>query len=46
MANLDASEREGSGSEGLQREFTTEEANKCVARLENRNAAGADQIVK
>ena len=44
-ANVDASEREDSGSEGLQGEFTREEVNKCVAKLENRKAAGADQIV-
>ena len=44
-ANVDASEREDSGSEGLQREFTREEVLKCVAKLENRLAAGADQIV-
>ena len=29
-ANVDASGREDSGSEGLQREFTREEVNKCV----------------
>ena len=39
------SAREDSGSEGLQREFTTEEVNKCVAKLKNRKAAGADQMV-
>ena len=44
-ANADASETEDSGSEGLQREFTREEATKCVAKHENRKAAGADQIV-
>ena len=44
-ANVDASEREDSGSEGLQREFTREEVKKCVAKLNNRKAAGADQIV-
>ena len=43
-ANVDASEREDSGSGGLRREFTREEVNKCVAKLKNRTAAGADQI--
>ena len=43
-ANVDASEREDSSSEGLQRELTREEVKKCVAKL-NRNAAGANQIV-
>ena len=33
------------GSDGLQREFTRQEANKCVAKLENRKAAGANEIV-
>ena len=38
--------RENRGSsEGLQREFTSEEVNKCVAKLKNRKAAGAGQIV-
>ena len=27
-------------------EFTREQVNKCAAELKNRNAAGADQIVK
>ena len=44
-ANVDASEREDSGSEGLQREFTREEIKKCAANVKNRKAAGADQIV-
>ena len=44
-ANVDVSEREDRGSEGLQREFTREEVRKCVAKLENKKAAGADQIV-
>ena len=44
-ANVDASEREDSGSEGLQREFTREEVKKCVAKLKNRKAGGANQIV-
>ena len=44
-AEVDASEKEDSGSEGLQREFTKEEIKKCVAKLKNRKAAGADQIV-
>ena len=44
-ANVDASEKEASGSEGLQREFTREETKKCVAKLNIRKAAGADQIV-
>ena len=39
-ANVDASEKEDSGSEGLQREFTREEIKKCVAELKNRKAAG------
>ena len=43
--NVHASEREDSGSGGLQREFTREEVKKYVAKLENRKAAGADQIV-
>ena len=45
-ANVDASEREDSGSEGLQREFTREEVKRCVAKLDNKKPAGADQIVK
>ena len=40
-----ASEREDSGSKGLQGEFTREEVQKCVAKLKNREAARADQIV-
>ena len=44
-ANVGASEREDRGSDGLQREFTRQEANKCVAKLKNRKAAGADKIV-
>ena len=44
-ANVDASERGDSGSEGLQGEFTREEVKKCAANLKNRKAAGADQIV-
>lgn len=44
-ANGDAPGREESGSEGLQGAFTIEEVRKCVAKLENRTAAGADQIV-
>ena len=39
-ANVDASKREGSCSEGLQREFTKEEVQTCVAKLENRKEAG------
>ena len=42
-ANVDASEREDSSSEGLQRELTREEVKKCVAKLNNRKTAGADQ---
>ncbi|MEP5533686.1 hypothetical protein [Ekhidna sp.] len=42
-ANVDISETEDSDSEGFQREFTREEVNKCVAKLKNRKAAGADQ---
>ena len=45
-ANVDASEREDSSSEGLQRELTREEVKKCVAKLESRKTAEADQIVK
>ena len=44
-ANADESEREDNGSEGLQREFTREEAKQCVANRKNRQAAGADQLV-
>ena len=44
-ANVDASEKEDSGTEGLQREFAREEVKKCVAKLKNRKAAGADPIV-
>ena len=44
-ANVDVSEREDRGSEGLQREFTREEVKKCVAKLKNRKAGGANQIV-
>ena len=40
-ANVNASERKDSGTEGLQREFTREEVKKCVAK----QAAGAEQIV-
>ena len=32
-STVDASEREYSGSEGLQREFTREEINKCVPTI-------------
>ena len=44
-ANVHASGREDSGSGGIQREFTREEVKKCVAKLKNRKAAGADHIV-
>ena len=44
-SNVGASERQGRGSNGLQREFTREEGKNCVAKLENRNAAGADKFV-
>ena len=44
-ANVGASEREDRGSDGLQREFTREEVNNCVAKLKNKKAAGADKIV-
>ena len=45
--NVDASEREdSSGSEGSQRGFIREEVKKSVAKLKNRKAAGADEIVK
>ena len=37
--------KESSGSEGLQRDFITEAVNECVAKLDHRKAAGADQIV-
>lgn len=43
--NLDPSEREDSGSTGLQRAFTREEINECVAKLKDREAAGADDII-
>ena len=43
-ANVGASEMEDRGSDRLQREFTRE-AKKCVAKLKNREAAGADEIV-
>ena len=43
-AKVDAPEREGSGSEGLQRECTREEL-KGAAKLGSRKAAGADRIV-
>ena len=39
-ANVDASDREDNGSEGLQRELIREEVNKCVARLKNRRQQG------
>ena len=46
QANVGASERErSSGSYRLQRECTREEVNKCIGKLKNRKAAGADQIV-
>ena len=41
-ANVDASGKEDNGSKGSQREFTREELKKCVAKLKNRKAAGAD----
>ena len=43
-ANVDASEREDSGLECLQREFAREVL-KCAAKPRNRKGAGADQIV-
>ena len=43
--NSDASEGEDSGSKGLQRRFAGEEVQKCVPKLRNRKAPGADQIV-
>ena len=43
-ANVDASEREDSGSGGLQRDFTRE-VKKCIAKLKHGKAAGADQIL-
>ena len=43
-ANVGASEREEHGSDGLQR-VTREDVNKCVAKLKNRKAAGANKIV-
>ena len=39
-ANVDASEREDSGSEGLHREFTREELKKWEAKLKNRRQQG------
>ena len=46
-ANVGASERKYRGSDWLQlqREFTREEVKKCVAKLENRKAAGVDKTV-
>ena len=44
-ANVGASEREDRDSDGLQREFTREEAKRCVVELENRKASRADEIV-
>ena len=44
-ANVDASEREDSGSEGLQGEFTWEEVKKGVAKLENRKVGEFDQKI-
>ena len=43
-ANVDAPEKEDSGSE-RQREVTKEQLTISVVNLENRKAAGADQIV-
>ena len=43
--NVEASKREDSGSIGLQREFARDEVKECVAKLKNRKAAGADEIV-
>ena len=43
-ANVEASKREDSGSKELQREFTRDEVEECVAKLKNRKAAGADEI--
>ena len=44
-ANVGASERKERGSDGLQRNFTREQVNKCVAELKNRKAAGADKLL-
>lgn len=41
-ANVSESNQEISGSKVLQREFTREEVEICVAKLKNRKAAGAD----
>ena len=43
--SVEASKPENSGSKALKREFTTDEAKGCVAKLKIRKAAGADRIV-
>ena len=40
-ANVEVSKRKDSGSKELQREFTRDEVEECVAKLKNRKAAGA-----
>ena len=42
--NVKASKRENSSSKELQREFTRDVVQECVAKLKNRKAAGADRI--
>ena len=42
---VEASKREDSGSKELQRKLTRVEVEECVAKLKNRKAAGADEIV-
>ena len=43
--NAEASKREYSSSNALQREFTRDEVKECVAKLKNRKAAGAEGVV-
>ena len=43
--DVEASKREDSSSIGLQREFTRDEVKECVAKLKNRKADEADEIV-
>ena len=41
--DIGAPEREDRGSDVLQKELTREEVKKCVAKLKNKEAAGADE---
>lgn len=43
--NVAPSKRENSGSQELKRDITREQGRECVARLMNRGAAGANEVV-